>query len=90
MTDKSKLILDLTKAYNDHRCSDYRESLKAVLDMLESDNKEEPTDEEVIRYCNKHGYIICTLGPYNRSLREKPRIEFAGYVGVDGKIIHPE
>jgi hypothetical protein len=41
MTDKSKLILELTKAYNDSRCSDYKEPLKTVLDMLESDNKGE-------------------------------------------------
>ena len=44
MTDKSKLILELTKAYNDSRCSDYKEPLKAVLDMLESDNKGEWID----------------------------------------------
>ena len=48
MTDKSKLILDLTKAYNDNRCSDYRESLKAVLDMLESAEGEYIKKEELL------------------------------------------
>ena len=36
MTEKSNLILDLEKAYNDNRCSEYHDSLKKALDMLES------------------------------------------------------
>lgn len=36
MTEKSNLILDLEKAYNDHRCSEYHDSLKKALDVLES------------------------------------------------------
>ncbi len=32
----SDLILDLTKAYNDYHCTDYKDSIRAVLDMLES------------------------------------------------------
>lgn len=60
MADKSNLILDLTKAYNDHRCEDYKESIKRVLDILEN---EDNTMEWVhkphiygVTYCSKCDY----------------------------------
>ena len=56
MTDKSKLILDLTKAYNDNRYSDYRESLKAVLDMLESAEGEYIKKEDALNAIRKSAH----------------------------------
>ena len=53
MTDKSSLILDLTKAYNDHRCKDYKESIKRVLDILELQNGEYIKKEDVLVYLEK-------------------------------------
>lgn len=57
MTDKSNLILDLTKAYNDHRCEDYKESIECVLDILESQNGEYIKKEDLFNKTIKRNSI---------------------------------
>lgn len=60
-----------------------KEALDMAISVL-SENKEEPTDEEVIEYCNKRGYVICTQAFIDDLLKgEQHRIQFKGYVGVD-------
>ena len=78
----SKELVHTTRDKADFLCN-FWEGLQKLPSV---ENKGEPTDEEVIRYCNKCGYVICTqafLIDYLK--REQSRIRFEGYVGVDGK-----
>ena len=71
--------------------SSYKNDAQSIaLDMAISalsETKGEPTDEEVISYCNKRGYVICTQAVMDNLKREQCRIQFKGCVEVDGEAI---
>lgn len=82
MTDeeaREALEEDLPKVsqFSPKLASAYKVAVSALSD------EREPTDEEVIRYCNKRGYVICTQAVMNDPKREQYRIRFDGYVGID-------
>ena len=95
-----KLIIDIPEdiykpiieAYKNDKELQTRPNLyMAVANGIPFEDREkgELTDEEVISYCNKHGYVICSQAVIDDPERERYRIQFAGYVGVDGEEIKP-